>query len=89
MEHIYFVLFNFTILAFILYFDRKNIKNYVIIGIVGLITSFAFENLTTYLGFWYYHSKPLALYFSFYTWILYVPYLSYTYFVVNRLVVKK
>lgn len=85
MEHLYFTLFNFAIFAVVLFIDRKRIKDYFLICILGLIGALIFENTTTYLGFWFYHSEPKIIFVSFYTWILYVPYLAFCYFAGQKL----
>jgi len=85
MLHEIFTLFNFIVLGIILFSDKKHIRKCALLFAVGLVCAFIFENLTTFLGFWYYHSEPKALLISFYTWILYVPYLGFCYFVGNRL----
>ena len=84
--HLFFTLINFAILLVVLLIDRKNIKNYVFLGIFGLAAAFVFETATTALGFWYYHSEPKIPIISLYTWLLYVPYVSFCYFVGTKLV---
>ena len=81
LQHSLFTLMNFVILLVVLLIDRKNFKNYVFLGIFGLAAAFIFETATTALGFWYYHSLPKIGIISFYTWLLYVPYLSFCYFI--------
>lgn len=85
MLHGYFTLFNFVILGIILYIDRKRLKEYKILFIVAIVTAFIFENITTFLGFWQYHTEFNILLISFYTWVLYLPYIGYCYFLGNRL----
>ena len=84
MEHVYFLLANFAILAAVVWFDRKHLRDYIILSAVGLAAAFVFENFTTYFGFWIYHSEPKILLISLYTWLLYVPYLGFCYFVGRR-----
>ena len=80
MESIVFVYINFFILALILFLERKEIKNYILLGIMGLIMGLIFEEFTTYFGMWYYHTEPKLWLVSIYSWILYFPYLSFCYF---------
>lgn len=81
MEHFYFLAVNFLVFFIILFVDRRRVKNYIILGAFTLVLAFIFENFTTYLGFWYYHSQPKLLLVSLYTWLLYIPYISFCYFV--------
>jgi len=83
MDHFIFLAANLLVLVVVLYFDRKNLKNHAWLWIVGLAAALVFENITTYLGFWFYHSEPKAGLVAMYTWLLYVPYLSFTYFIGN------
>lgn len=85
LPHLFFALFNFAVLLVVLLVDKKNIKNYVLLGIFGLAAAFVFETATTALGFWYYHSEPKVFVISLYTWLLYIPYLSFCYFIGSRL----
>ncbi len=85
MEHLYFTLFNFVILGFVLWFDRRRLKDYALLSILGLAAALIFENFTAFLGFWYYSSEPKILLISLYTWLLYVPFLSFCCFIAGRL----
>ena len=89
MEHLYFMLFNFVILGFVLWFDRRRLKDYFLLSILGLAAALVFENFTTLLGFWYYSSEPKILLVSLYAWLLYVPYLCFCYFLGGKLGGKK
>ena len=84
MDHAYFLLINLIVFLVIAFVDRKRYMHYVLLGLVGLVLAFVFENLTTYLGFWYYLSEPKALFFSIYTWLLYIPYLGFCYFAASK-----
>lgn len=86
--HLFFTLINFAILIVVLFAERKNLKDYVFLGILGLVAAFVFETATTALGFWHYHSEPKIFIISIYTWLLYIPYLSFCYFIGNRLADK-
>jgi ABC-type enterochelin transport system permease subunit len=85
MDHILFVVISYFIFFILLYIDREDWKRYLFISLTGLILAFFFENITTYLGYWYYHSEPMIPFVSFYTWIIYVPYLSFSHFFVRRI----
>ena len=85
MLHEYFTLFNFFLLGVILYIERKRLKEYKILFVVAIISALIFENVTTYLGFWIYHSEPKIFLISFYSWILYLPYIGYCFFLGNKL----
>lgn len=83
MEHLYFTLFSFVVLGFVLWLDRQRLRDYALLSALGLIAALMFENVTTYLGFWIYHSEPKIVLVSLYTWLLYMPYLSFTYCIGN------
>ncbi len=86
MEHAVFVLLNFGILLSLLIADRGRAREYVLLGAFGLMCAFIFETVTTALGFWHHVSVPQIPLVSLYTWLLYAPYLSFSYFVGNALV---
>ena len=66
--------------------DRKRIRDYILLGILGMLLDIIFEQIPIRAGFWIYNSEPKILGFSFYMWILYVPYLAACYFLGNKLV---
>ena len=84
MEHLYFFLLNFCVFLIIIFLDKKKYKDYLLLILFALILAFVFENFTIHLGLWYYHSEPKILFLSLYTWLLYIPYLSFCYFVSNK-----
>lgn len=86
MEHVYLFLLNFLLCFLIVLLDRKKYKNYFLLWAIVLILSFIFENLTTYMGLWHYHVEPKVPFFSLYTWLLYVPYISFCYFISNKVI---
>ncbi|MBI4176667.1 MAG: hypothetical protein HY518_05655 [Candidatus Aenigmarchaeota archaeon] len=86
MEHLHFLLLNFAVFFAILFIDRKKYRDYIFIGLLALLLDAAFEVIPLSAGIWAYHSEPLLLGISLYTWLLYVPYLGFCYFVSNRLV---
>ena len=85
MEHLLFLALNYIVFLVLIYIDKKDWKTYAFISLVGLFLAFIFENVTTYWGFWYYHSEPKVPFVSLYTLLLYVPYLSFSHFIVRRL----
>lgn len=86
MEHSLFLILNLALSIGLIWYDRINVRGYVALIVVGLIAAFIFENMTISMGFWSYHSEPKLLLISLYTWLLYIPYLSFCYFLGNRLV---
>lgn len=86
MEHAYFFLLNFVVFLIIIFYDNKRWKDYVFIGLLALILDLIFEILPIAIGIWYYHSEPKILNISLYTWLLYIPYLSFCYFVSSKVV---
>jgi len=84
IEHAYFIAINFVVLALLLFYDRKRIKEYLLLFAVVMPAALIFENLTTYLGFWFYHSEPKIFLLSFYTWLLYIPFIGFCYFLGKR-----
>jgi hypothetical protein len=86
MEHYLFVIINFLILGVILYIDRHRLKEYLGLFALGLLCAYIFETVTTLLGFWQYHSSPKIPIISMFTWVLYVPYLGFCYFLGDKLV---
>jgi len=86
MEHIAFLALNYAVLFAMVLVDRKRARDYALLGAFTLAAAFVFENATTYMGFWHYHSEPKALLISFYSWLLYVPYISFCYFAANKVV---
>jgi len=86
MEHIVFLALNYAILLAVVFIDRKRTREYALLGAFTLIAAFIFENATTYLGLWYYHSEPKIMFISLYSWLLYVPYISFCYFAANKVV---
>lgn len=86
MKHYVFVLFNFLITGTIFLIDKKNIKDYISLGLIAMLADLFFEQIPILAGFWSYNSSPKILGFSFYMWILYLPYLTICYFVGNKLV---
>ena len=85
IPHYLFFIFNIFVFLLLFLYDKKNRNDYMILGFTGLVLSYIFETVTTYLGFWYYYSEPKIPLLSIYTWLLYLPYLSFCYFAGNKL----
>jgi FlaA1/EpsC-like NDP-sugar epimerase len=86
MEHVNFFFLNFAVFLIIVLLDRKKYKDYLMLSSIALVLSFIFENFTIYIGLWYYYSEPKLMFFSLYTWLLYIPYISFCYFISNKVV---
>lgn len=84
MEHLHFFLMNFVAFLLMVLADRKRWRDYIILAVLGLAMALVFENATTLMGFWHYHSEPKVLLVSFYSWLLYIPYLGFCYFASRR-----
>ncbi|MFH1182265.1 MAG: hypothetical protein V1702_04860 [Candidatus Woesearchaeota archaeon] len=85
IPHYLFFIFNMLLFLLLFWKDKNHRKDYLLLSALGLVLAFIFENVTTYLGFWQYHSSPKVLFISLYTWLLYAPYLSFCYFIGNKL----
>ena len=85
MEHYVFFLMNIGILLIVYYFDRKKIKDHLILGIIAFFGAIAFEILPILLGFWTHHAEPKVWIFSVFSFLLYFPFISFSYFAANRL----
>lgn len=85
MSHLLFLALNTIALIIILLIDRKNLKSYLLLSIIGLIVAFVFETVMTFYGFWQYHAEPKIPLISLYTWLMYIHYLSYCYFIGTKL----
>ncbi len=86
MQHYVFAIINFIILIALFVFDKKRIKDYIGLGILGMFLDLIFEQIPIKAGFWIYNSEPKILGLSFYMLVLYVPYLAVCYFLGNKLV---
>ena len=85
MEYFIYSLIATIPLILILYIDRKNLKNYVYLGILAMIMALVFEELSVVLGFWEYYSLPKIINVSIFTIINYFHYLVFCYFAGNKL----
>ena len=68
--------------------DRKRIRDYILLGLLGMLLDIIFEQIPIRAGFWIYNSEPKILGLSFYMLILYVPFLAACYFLGNKLVIE-
>ncbi|MFQ6009549.1 MAG: hypothetical protein ACE5J7_00275 [Candidatus Aenigmatarchaeota archaeon] len=85
MENIGLLMIYSAPLILVFYHDRKNIKQYVLLGIVTLVLAFLFELISTTLGFWHYSATPKIFTVAAFSLFAYFPWLSYTYFAGNLL----
>ncbi|MBU0472375.1 MAG: hypothetical protein KKF89_02620 [Nanoarchaeota archaeon] len=85
MSHFLFLILNTFVLSIILIIDRKNLKSYLLLSFLGLIVAFIFETVMTYYGFWTYYAEPKIPLISLCTWLMYIHYLAYSYFIGTRL----
>ncbi len=86
IEHLHFFLFNFIVFLAIIIADRKRYKDYIFLGLLALVLDLVFEIYPISIGIWTYYSHPIILGISLYTWLLYIPYISFCYFVANKVV---
>jgi len=85
MDHLVFLIINIIILLLIYYFDRKHLKDHIILGVLAFFGAIAFEIIPLLLGFWSHNSTPKIWIFSVYSFILYFPFISISYFLANKL----
>jgi hypothetical protein len=86
MEYVFFFALNYVLCLIIVLLDKKKFQNYVLLWTIVLILSLIFENATTSMGLWYYHVEPKVPFVSVATWLLYVPYISFCYFIAHRVI---
>ena len=87
MEHYLFFLTHLMILLFVIFYDIKNYKIYVFLGLLVMLFDMIFEIIPIAYGIWTYNALPKIFGISLYTLLLYVPYLGFCYFAANK--VKK
>jgi len=85
MEYFIYSLIATIPLILILYADRKNLKNYICLGILTVCMALVFEELSVYLGFWEFHSLPKIINVSALTVVNYFHYIVFCYFAGNKL----
>ncbi len=85
MEYFIYSLIATIPLILILYIDRKNLKNYIYLGILAVCMALVFEELSVYLSFWEFYSLPKVINVSVFTVINYFHYIVFCYFTGNRL----
>jgi hypothetical protein len=85
MQQVVFFAINVIVFAAVCAVDRKYLKDYLFLCLFTLAIAFVFETACTFLGFWSYNSLPKIPLISLYVWLLYAPYISFCYFVANRI----
>mgnify|MGYP001610837169 CR=1 FL=1 len=85
MNSWFFLLINFTILAIVYYADRKNIRTHIGLGFTAFVLIFFVEIIPLMLGFWEYHIGPKIWRYAPHIFLLYFPFLSFSYFFANKL----
>jgi len=85
MQHYVFLIINIAVLLVIYYVDRKNIKTHLWLGIIAFFGAIAFEIIPLLMGFWTHYSQPKIWIFSVYSFILYFPFISISYFLGKKL----
>ena len=85
MEHLTFFILNLAALVVIYYIDRKNLTIHLSLGIMAFFAAIAFEIVPILGGFWVHHSTPKIGLFSVYSFLLYFPFISFSYFLANKI----
>jgi hypothetical protein len=86
MDYVYFFSLNWVLCLIVVLLNKTQYKTYFFLWAIVLLLSFIFENGTTYMGLWYYHAEPKVPFVSLATWLLYAPYISFCYFIANRVI---
>jgi len=84
LEHAAFFLVVTLPLILILWIERKNVKKYVYLGVFTVILAAVWEPIGAYIGLWYYVSQPQFFGVSVLTLLLYFHWVSFSYFLGNR-----
>jgi hypothetical protein len=85
MQQAVFFAINFLILAAVCIVDKRYIRRYFLLCVFTLACAFVFETVCTFMGFWSYYALPKIPLISLSSWLLYAPYISFCYFVANRI----
>ncbi len=85
MDHLIFLLIITVPLALILWYDRKNMRAYLGIGILAIILDSVWDPIAMTFDLWYYGTYPQFLGVSVCTLLLYIHYLAFCYFFGNML----
>ena len=80
-----FILLNFAALLPVYYFDRKNISTHIGLGITGHVLIYFVEFVPLLLGFWEYNIGPQIWKYPPLIFLLYFPFLSFSYFFANKI----
>ncbi|MCK4827378.1 hypothetical protein KA005_67225 [bacterium] len=83
LDHLIFLSIITVPLVIILWYDRKNVKTYLGIGLLGLGLDVIWDPLAMHFDLWYYSSFPQVFGISVYTLLLYIHYLTFWYFFGN------
>lgn len=85
MEHyLFFILVSIPLTALFLY-DRKNVKKYLVLGVLAILLDLLWDPFWINMGLWSYSSQPQVLGASVYMLLLYVHYMSFCYFMGNKI----
>ena len=85
MDVLTFLLLNLAGLLVIFYVDRKNIKTYIGLGLTAFAFVFVIEILPLIWGFWTYHVGPKIWKYSIPIYLLFFPFVSFSYFFANKI----
>ncbi|MBI2176235.1 hypothetical protein HYU40_02695 [Candidatus Woesearchaeota archaeon] len=85
MDVLTFLLLNLTGLIVIFFIDRKNIKTYIGLGLTAFALVFVIEILPLLWGFWTYHVGPKVWMYSIPVYLLFFPFISFSYFFANKI----
>jgi hypothetical protein len=92
IDHLTFFIVLTIPLAVLFLYDKKNIKTYLGLGLLAMALDSVWDPLAMSFGLWHYSSQPQILGMSVYMLLLYLHYLSFCFFLGNRVndrVVKK
>ncbi len=84
VEHLIFFAAMTIPLAMLYAYDRKNIVKYLGIGILAIFLDLIWDPIGMSFGLWRYASQPQIFGMSVYMLLLYVHYLSFSYFLGNK-----
>ncbi len=85
IDHLTFFIILTAPLIILYLHDRKNIKTYISLGFLAILLDLIWDPIGIYFGLWYYNSQPQILGMSVYMLLLYIHYLSFCYFLGNKL----
>ncbi|HIH31231.1 TPA: hypothetical protein HA235_00840 [Candidatus Woesearchaeota archaeon] len=84
MEHSIFLLINFALMGIVYYIDRENILDHIVLGILAFFGAIVFEIIPIMFGFWTHYSEPKIWLLSLYSFLLYFPFISFSYFLARK-----